>query len=46
MKKQTTVKQLYEKPEVRSEKQPKDMPFNCPTTNPKFCGSAYSPKKG
>jgi len=43
---QSKSKKPYEKPKVRSDKEIKDLAFNCPTTNPKYCGTPYSPKKG
>ena len=44
---ETTEKKRYEKPLIRSEKEAKELSFNCPTTNPRYCpGGQYSPKKG
>lgn len=39
-------KKKYEKPLVRSEKEAKELSFNCPTTSVKYCGTPFSPKKG
>jgi hypothetical protein len=43
---ETTEKKGYEKPLIRSEKETKELSFNCPTTSVKYCGTPYSPKKG
>lgn len=44
---ETTERKRYEKPQIRSEKEMKDISFNCPTTNPRYCPTGqYSPKKG
>jgi len=39
-------KRLYQKPTIRSEQEPLEPTMNCPTTNVKYCGISYSPKKG
>jgi len=39
-------KKPYQRPRIESEKGKPEASFNCPTTNVKYCGSAYSPKKG
>jgi len=36
----------YEKPLIRTEKEVKELSFNCPTTSVKYCGIPFSPKKG
>lgn len=43
---ETTERKRYEKPQIRSEKETKELSFNCPTTSIKYCGIPYSPKKG
>lgn len=43
---ETTEKKRYEKPQIRSEKEAKELSFNCPTTSVKYCGVPFSPKKG
>jgi hypothetical protein len=43
---ETTERKRYEKPLIRSDKEVKEFALNCPTTNVKYCGSPYSPKKG
>jgi hypothetical protein len=40
------LKKVYQRPEVKSEKERPEANFNCPTTNVKYCSYAYSPKKG
>jgi hypothetical protein len=44
--KKATKRNEYEKPLVRPEKEAKELSLNCPTTNVKYCGTPYSPKKG
>lgn len=39
-------KKPYKKPKVKTEKEKPEASLNCPTTNVKYCGGAYSPKKG
>ncbi|MEW5950154.1 MAG: hypothetical protein AB1711_12205 [Thermodesulfobacteriota bacterium] len=39
-------KRTYQKPIIKSEKEPLEPTMNCPTTNVKWCGVPYSPKKG
>jgi len=43
---ETAERKRYEKPRIRSEKEARELSFNCPTTSVKYCGSPYSPKKG
>jgi len=43
---ETAEKKRYEKPLIRSEKEAKEFSLNCPTTNVKYCGIPFSPKKG
>jgi len=43
---ETTERKRYEKPLIRSEKEVKELSFNCPTTSVKYCGIPFSPKKG
>lgn len=43
---ETTERKRYEKPQIRSEKEARDLSFNCPTTSVKYCGLPFSPKKG
>ena len=42
----TPQKKGYEKPQIRSEKEAKELSLNCPTTSIKYCGIPFSPKKG
>ena len=42
----TDKKKDYQKPVVESEKCQGESALNCPTTNVKYCGTSYSPKKG
>ena len=44
--KKAKEKKKYVKPIVRSEKEANEISLNCPTTNVKYCGTPYSPKKG
>jgi len=46
MKGRKSPKAAYQKPKVKSEKEKPEASFNCPTTNVKYCGRPYSPKKG
>ena len=43
---ETAERKGYEKPLIRSEKEARELSFNCPTTSVKYCGSPFSPKKG
>jgi hypothetical protein len=43
---ETTGRKKYEKPRISSEKEAKELSFNCPTTSRKYCGTPASPKKG
>lgn len=43
---ETIERKRYEKPHIRSEKEAKELSFNCPTTSRKYCGTPASPKKG
>jgi len=43
---ETKERKRYEKPQIRSEKEVKELSFNCPTTSIRYCGIPYSPKKG
>jgi len=43
---EATERKGYEKPRIRSEKEARELSFNCPTTSIKYCGTPYSPKKG
>ncbi len=43
---EATEKKKYKKPEIRSEKEARELSFNCPTTSIKYCGIPFSPKKG
>lgn len=43
---ETTERKRYERPLIRSEKEAKELSFNCPTTSVKYCGMPFSPKKG
>ncbi len=36
----------YERPLVRFEKEANELSMNCPSTNVKYCGVPFSPKKG
>jgi len=39
-------KKAYQQPMVKSEKMLREPVLNCPSTNVKYCGVPYSPKKG
>lgn len=43
---ETTERKRYEKPLIKTEKEAKELSFNCPTTSRKYCGTPFSPKKG
>jgi len=43
---EATERKRYEKPRIRSEKEARELSFNCPTTSVKYCGIPFSPKKG
>lgn len=45
-KKKIAAKKAYQKPVVQSERETRGLAMNCPSTNTKWCGRAYSPKKG
>ena len=41
-----TERKRYEGPLIKTEKEAKELSFNCPTTSRKYCGTPFSPKKG
>jgi hypothetical protein len=46
MKKEKTTQKVYSKPEIKSEAELPELPMNCMSTNKKYCGTPYTPKKG
>lgn len=45
-KRKNQTKRSYQKPVIKSEKEHQEVALNCPTTNTRYCGYPYSPKKG